>query len=265
MPYYLVALVSSEFSRPMKDTSYDATSLISDWKLKLKFLSSNTIFLRKKAEACSIISTHFFETPFRYILHFLEGGSFPLKDVPKAYFVDRYLWFFISIFLVRREFLATFFLPASLADLTHRPRLHDQRNSKSFERIDSIRETNKNFDSCNSCKRLGTIHLHELHESKFPFVSRIEFIRSKLLEFFCSCIRGHSIVFKRLRPPPHMRLHGESHPELKIKAFKNVDIAESGQSSESLRSRTVGMVEPVLTQGEVAARLGMTRQKESTR
>ena len=51
---------------------------------------------------------------------------------------------------------------------------------ESFERINSIRETDGNFDSCNSCKRLGTSRLHELHELKFPFVSRIEFIRSKL-------------------------------------------------------------------------------------
>ena len=54
---------------------------------------------------------------------------------------------------------------------------------ESFERINSIRETNGKFDSCNSCKRLGTSRLHELHESKFPFVSRIEFIRSKLSNF----------------------------------------------------------------------------------
>ena len=56
-------------------------------------------------------------------------------------------------------------------------------NFESFERINSIRETIGNFDSCNSCKgwepcRLHelheskfTSHLHELHESKFPFVS----------------------------------------------------------------------------------------------
>ena len=54
---------------------------------------------------------------------------------------------------------------------------------ESFERINSIRETNGNFDSCNSCKRLGTSRLHELHESKFPFVSRIKFILSKLSNF----------------------------------------------------------------------------------
>ena len=52
-----------------------------------------------------------------------------------------------------------------------------------FERISSIRETNGNFDSCISCKRLGTSRVHELHESKFPFVSRIECIRSKLSNF----------------------------------------------------------------------------------
>ena len=51
---------------------------------------------------------------------------------------------------------------------------------ESLERINSIRETNGNFDSCISWKRLGTSRLHELHESKFPFVSRIEFVRPKL-------------------------------------------------------------------------------------
>ena len=39
------------------------------------------------------------------------------------------------------------------------------------------------FDSCNSSKRLGTSRLHELHESKFPLFTRIEFIRSKLSNF----------------------------------------------------------------------------------
>ena len=54
---------------------------------------------------------------------------------------------------------------------------------ESFERINSIRETNGNFDPCNSCKRLVPSRLHELHESKLSFVSRIEFIRSKLSNF----------------------------------------------------------------------------------
>ena len=39
--------------------------------------------------------------------------------------------------------------------------------------------TNGNFDLCNSCKQLVPSCLHELNESKFPFVTRIEFIRSK--------------------------------------------------------------------------------------
>ena len=47
-----------------------------------------------------------------------------------------------------------------------------------------MRETSGSFDSRNSCKRLGTSRLHELHESKLPFCSRIEFIRSKLSNFF---------------------------------------------------------------------------------
>ena len=41
-----------------------------------------------------------------------------------------------------------------------------------------MRESNGSFDSCNSCSRL-----HELDESKLPFVSRIEFIRSKFRFF----------------------------------------------------------------------------------
>ena len=40
------------------------------------------------------------------------------------------------------------------------------------------------FDSCNSCKRLVPSRLHALHESKLLFVSRIEFICSKLYNFF---------------------------------------------------------------------------------
>ena len=77
---------------------------------------------------------------------------------------------------------------------------------ESLERINSIRETNENFDwrnSCkrlvpsrlheravyenfdwrNSCKRLVPSRLHELRQSKFSFVSRIEFISSKLSTF----------------------------------------------------------------------------------
>ena len=51
-------------------------------------------------------------------------------------------------------------------------------NFESFERINSIRETNGNH-----VNGWGTSRLHELYESKFPFVSGIEFIRSKLSNF----------------------------------------------------------------------------------
>ena len=54
---------------------------------------------------------------------------------------------------------------------------------KNLERINSICDTNGNFDSCNSCKRLGTRRLHQLHESELPFVSGIEVIRSKFSNF----------------------------------------------------------------------------------
>ena len=71
---------------------------------------------------------------------------------------------------------------------------------ESFERINSIRDTNGNFDSCNSCKRLVPSRLHELHESKFPFVSRIEFIRSKLSNFSAHVYGVNGVVTLRGRP-----------------------------------------------------------------
>ena len=62
---------------------------------------------------------------------------------------------------------------------------------EALELINSIRETNGS-DTCSSCKGLGTSRLHEVcmyvcstlyivHESKFTFVARIEFIRSSVL------------------------------------------------------------------------------------
>ena len=74
------------------------------------------------------------------------------------------------------------------------------RKFESFERINSMRETDRSFDACNRPKRLGTGRLHELHESKHPFVSRIEFIHSKLSNFSAhvSGVR----VCSALRPRP---------------------------------------------------------------
>ena len=54
---------------------------------------------------------------------------------------------------------------------------------ESFERINSMRETNGNFYSCNSCKQLVLSRLHTLYKSKSSFVSRVEFIRSKFSNF----------------------------------------------------------------------------------
>ena len=51
----------------------------------------------------------------------------------------------------------------------HWSQIHEQKKIESFQRINSISETNGNFDSCNSCKRLVLTRLHELHESKLPF------------------------------------------------------------------------------------------------
>ena len=60
------------------------------------------------------------------------------------------------------------------------PGYMSRKKFESLERMNSIRETNGSFDSC---KRLVPTRLHELHESKLPFVSRIEFIPSKLSNF----------------------------------------------------------------------------------
>ena len=64
------------------------------------------------------------------------------------------------------------------------------RKIESLERINSRRETNENFDQRNSCKRLGTSCLHELHESKFSFVSRIEFIDASILSNCSAHVSG---------------------------------------------------------------------------
>ena len=55
------------------------------------------------------------------------------------------------------------------------------------------------FDSCKSCKRLGTSRLHELHESNLPFVSRIEFIRSKLSNFSAHVSGVTGLTLRRRR------------------------------------------------------------------
>ena len=119
---------------------------------------------------------------------------------------------------------------------------------ESFERINSIRETNGNFDSCNSCKRLVPSRLHELHESKFPFVSRIEFIRSKLSNFSAH-VYGDSVTRTRRYPlwprregiagPARvMRLHATSLRVKILVAWRNL-ASSADASTECPRSEGV--------------------------
>ena len=84
---------------------------------------------------------------------------------------------------------------------------------ESLERINSMHETNGSLDSWYSCKRLVPSRsqrlvlsrLHEFHESKLPFVSRIEFIRSKLSNLSAH-VSGVSVLGEptgdRRRPSP---------------------------------------------------------------
>ena len=65
-------------------------------------------------------------------------------------------------------------------------RIHEQKKIESFERINAIRETKGNFD--------------------FPFVSRIEFIRSKLSNFsdHVSGARGDTLYSFEVAVAPSM-------------------------------------------------------------
>ena len=70
-----------------------------------------------------------------------------------------------------------------------------------LERMNSIRDTNGNFDSCNSCIRLGISRLHELQESNFPFVSPIESICSKLPNFSAHVSGVGDVACRQMRYP----------------------------------------------------------------
>ena len=67
---------------------------------------------------------------------------------------------------------------------------------ESLERINSTSKTNGSFCLCNSGKRLAPSRLRELYESKIPFVSRMEFIHSKL-----SILSAHVSVVPVCRHP----------------------------------------------------------------
>ena len=77
---------------------------------------------------------------------------------------------------------------------------------ESFERINSMHETNRNFDSCNSCQRLvpsrwyeqlmptaGSQPLTWVAWVKISVCFTYRMNPFETFEFFCSCIRGHCI------------------------------------------------------------------------
>ena len=73
----LAALESSKLSRSMKDTPYDVTSPISDWKLKLKFLSSYAIFLGKITDVLGSTYWFFLRNTIQIYLTFFGRWIFP--------------------------------------------------------------------------------------------------------------------------------------------------------------------------------------------
>ena len=96
---------------------------------------------------------------------------------------------------------------------------------ESFQRINSIRETNGNFDSCNSCKRLVPSRLHELHESKFPFVSRIKFIRLKLSNFSAHVSGASVALISPVAAPSGIERGGEPATRDPVRPASYPDIA----------------------------------------
>ena len=67
------------------------------------------------------------------------------------------------------------------ATITHP--VYMSRKNRNFKCMKSTRETNRSFDSCDSCKRLVHSRLHEQNEPKllmFSVCSCIELTRSKL-------------------------------------------------------------------------------------
>ena len=65
---------------------------------------------------------------------------------------------------------------------------------ESFERINSIRETNGNFDSCYSCKRLGSQPFTWVAWVKISVCFTYRIYPFETFEFFCSCIQGHCVL-----------------------------------------------------------------------
>ena len=108
------------------------------------------------------------------------------------------------------------------------------RKFESFERIISIRVTNGNSDSCHSCKRLVPSGLHELHESKFPFVTRIEIIRSKLSNFSAH-VYGVTDARGPKGPTSVVQLGSSSLRRIKLMRKNDVVVSDPGYMSRKIR------------------------------
>ena len=109
----------------------------------------------------------------------------------------------------------------------HRPRIYEQKN-RNFEQINSMDETNGNFDPCNSRNGWAS-RLHELHESKFSFVTRIEFIRSKFSNF--------SAHVSGLRTGPAGADNHNSSPSASRLIPYRIAIRLSGPAGETITTR----------------------------
>ena len=105
--------------------------------------------------------------------------------------------------------------PTAPPQMSETPDTSAEKKTESLKRINPICKTNGSIDSCNLCERLGTSRLYELLESKFPFVSRIEFIRSKLSNFSAhvSRITQHSLTAAVILSRPAGRGRGMTRVE----------------------------------------------------
>ena len=96
----------------------------------------------------------------------LEALEYRHKTVPVSLFFGDLIIEHHSLILTNHEMLRNKNAQASDVMYGHAASpISDAWAEKfeSLERINSIRETNEIFDSCNSCIRLGTSRLHELH------------------------------------------------------------------------------------------------------
>ena len=118
--------------------------------------------------------------------------------------------------------------PTRTDDRRQDPRIHEQKNIKCLERINSVCETNRSFDSCHSCKRLVPSCLHELHESDFCLfhVSNLSGLNFRI---FLLMYPGSMTIATIATPPPRSRFPGRQLGHLRV-------VGEEGATDTSSRS-----------------------------